>query len=100
MTNIFFVNVVKLNFLICYRLGHLKNLTVVTGHFKKLIVLTSIFLCTLCNSGWLMRKWIENIMTCHLNRDMESQTGSTLVSASAQQKCLLTTAVSYSKYGK
>lgn len=47
-----------------------------------------------------MRKWIENMMTCHLNRDMESQTGSTLVSASAQQKCLLTTAVSYSKYGK
>ena len=39
MTNIFFVNVVKLNFLICYRLGHLKNLTVVTGHFVKLIVL-------------------------------------------------------------
>lgn len=39
-----------------------------------------------------MRKWIENMMTCHLNRDMESQTGSTLVSASAQQKCLLTTA--------
>lgn len=44
-----------------------------------------------------MRKWIENMMTCHLNRDMESQTGSTLVSASAQQKCLLTTAVSCSK---
>ena len=47
-----------------------------------------------------MRKWIENMMRCHLNRDMESQTGSTLVSASAQQKCLLTTAVSCIKYGK
>lgn len=35
MTNVFFVDVVKLNFLICYRLGHLKKFDCCYRSFQK-----------------------------------------------------------------